>query len=38
MSACIDSAGAEEAHEVRFPNHHTGGEAANTVYIARTAA
>lgn len=25
-----------EAHEVRFPNHHTGGEAANTVYIART--
>ena len=27
-----------DAHEVRFPNHHTGGEGANTVYIARTAA
>lgn len=26
-----------EAHEVRFPNHHTGGDAANTVYVARTA-
>ena len=25
-----------DAHEVRFPNHHTGGEATNTVYIART--
>lgn len=25
-----------EAHEIRFPNHHTGGEAANTVYVART--
>lgn len=24
-----------EAHEVRFPNHHTGGEASNTVYVAR---
>jgi spermidine synthase len=23
-----------EAHVVRFPNHHTGGEAANTVYVA----
>lgn len=27
-----------DAHEVRFPNHHTGGEGVNTVYIARTAA
>ena len=26
-----------DAHEISFPNHHTGGEAANTVYIARTA-
>lgn len=26
-----------DAHEVRFPNHHTGGEGANTVYVARTA-
>lgn len=25
-----------EAHEVRFPNHHTGGEGANTIYVART--
>lgn len=25
-----------EAHEVRFPNHHTGGEGTNTVYVART--
>lgn len=25
-----------QAHEVRFPNHHTGGEAANTVYVATT--
>jgi spermidine synthase len=25
-----------DAHEVRFPNHHTGGEGANTVYVART--
>jgi spermidine synthase len=24
------------AHEVRFPNHHTGGEGVNTVYVART--
>lgn len=23
-----------EAREVRFPNHHTGGEAANTIYVA----
>ncbi len=23
-----------DAHEVRFPNHHTGGEAANAVYVA----
>lgn len=23
-----------EPHEVRFPNHHTGGEGANTVYVA----
>ena len=22
------------AHEVRFPNHHTGGEASNTIYVA----
>ncbi len=27
-----------DAHEVRFPNHHTGGEGVNTVYVARTAA
>lgn len=26
-----------DAHEVRFPNHHTGGEATNTIYLARTA-
>lgn len=26
-----------DAHEVRFPNHHTGGDAANTIYLARTA-
>jgi spermidine synthase len=26
-----------ESHEVRFPNHHTGGEAANTIYLARAA-
>jgi len=26
-----------DAHEVRFPNHHTGGQGANTVYVARTA-
>lgn len=26
-----------EAHVVTFPNLHTGGEAANTVYVARTA-
>lgn len=26
-----------EAHEVRFPNHHTGDESANVVYVARTA-
>lgn len=25
-------------HEVRFPNHHTGGEGSNTVYVARTSA
>lgn len=25
-----------DAHEVRFPNHHTGGEASNVVYVART--
>jgi spermidine synthase len=25
-----------DAHEVRFPNHHTGGEGSNTVYIARS--
>lgn len=25
-----------DAHEVRFPNHHTGGEGVNTVYVART--
>lgn len=24
------------AHEVRFPNHHTGGEGVNTVYVAVT--
>lgn len=24
------------AHEVRFPNHHTGGVGVNTVYVART--
>lgn len=24
------------AHEVRFPNHHTGGEGTDTVYVART--
>lgn len=24
-----------EAHEVRFANHHTGGEGVNTVYVAR---
>ena len=24
-----------DPHEVRFPNHHTGAEASNTVYIAR---
>ena len=24
-------------HEVRFPNHHTGGEGSNTVYIAQVA-
>jgi len=24
-----------EAHEVRFPNHHTGGESSNAVYVAR---
>ena len=23
-----------EAHVVRFPNHHTGGEATNTIYVA----
>jgi spermidine synthase len=26
-----------DEHEVRFPNHHTGGEGANTVYVARAA-
>jgi spermidine synthase len=23
-----------DAHEIRFPNHHTGGEGVNTVYVA----
>jgi spermidine synthase len=27
-----------DAHEVRFANHHTGGDAANTVYVAAGAA
>ncbi len=27
-----------DEHEVRFPNHHTGGEGANVVYVARAAA
>ncbi len=27
-----------EAHVVRFPNHHTGGEASNTIYVAGLAA
>jgi spermidine synthase len=27
-----------DEHEIRFPNHHTGGEGVNTVYVARTAA
>jgi spermidine synthase len=26
-----------DEHEVRFPNHHTGGEGVNVVYVARTA-
>lgn len=26
-----------DTHEVRFPNHHTGGDGVNTVYVARTA-
>lgn len=26
-----------DAHEVRFPNHHTGGEGTNTVYVAQVA-
>jgi len=28
--------GACDAHVVRFPNHHTGGEATNTIYVAST--
>lgn len=27
-----------DEHEIRFPNHHTGGDGVNTVYVARTAA
>ncbi len=26
--------GSAEAHVVRFPNHYTGGESANTIYVA----
>ncbi len=34
LAAATSVFGHCEEHEVRFPNHHTGGEGVNTVYVA----